>query len=703
MPRKGDSGDGDAYRRRKDRETQRQAEQTRRSQNVGPLPKCANRRRRTNAEKSLRKWCDVYFKGRFPLPWSTDHIEQLSAIERVILGGGLQAIAAPRGDGKTTRLEIGVLWGVMTGAHQYAVLLTATGSHAPKRTGSLKTELLTNDLLAADYPEVCHPIRRMAGIVNRCRGLHLDGDPCWPGGSESPWSKQRLVLPTIAGSACSGAICESAGVLEAVRGLNFARADGTVARPTVALIDDPQTDRTSKSVLQSEERESAIAAGILHLPGPDEAIAALLACTVIRPGDMADQMLDRERHPAWHGIRKKLLYKWPSRMDLWDKYAEIYRDDLSAGGDGSKATTFYRRNRKAMDRGAKVAWKYRFAKGELSALEHAMRLYYRDRTSFFSEMQNEPEEDQADTVEMLTAAEISAKVSGYARREMPPAVERLTFFIDVHKQVLYWVVCAWEPSFTGYIVDYGTWPEQKANYFDMGHARQTIFKAKEITAGSVEGKITQALHACLGDLAAREWQRTDGAEVHYELGMIDAQWGEQTDTVYEVCRTAKRKHGLRVMPSHGVPFGPAKKPISRWDRKTTKGRIGDEWHIPPPARGRGIRHVLQDAGRRKSFLHRRLATPAGDPGSLTLYEAPPSRHRLIAEHLTAEVGTKVSGPYGEMTTWSLIPGRDNHWLDCVSGCCTAESILGGKLVIAENAVVDGQKRRPKKKRVWYIE
>jgi hypothetical protein len=129
----------------------------------------------------------------------------------------------------------------------------------------------------------------------------------------------------------------------------------------------------------------------------------------------------------------------------------------------------------------------------------------------------------------------------------------------------------------------------------------------------------------------------------------------------------------------GQPFGPGKMPISRWNRKAVKGMVGDEWHVPPPGRGKAIRHVLFDAGRRKSFMHRRLCTPTGDPGSLTLFHAPPARHRLLSEHLTAEAAVEVSGPYGVLAEWRLQPGRDNHWLDCVSGCCTAESILGGRL------------------------
>lgn len=681
----------DKYEQRKRRERTRQAEQARSGSDLGTIPKPKSPKRRAKAEQSLLAFAETYFAERFTLEWAPHHLLEFEHIERVIRMGGRQVIGDPRGDGKTTRLEVAIMWAVIAvQLHQYAALLTAVGKHASKRVNSIKTALLTNDTLAADFPEVCWPIRKMGGIANRCAGMHIGGAPCWPA-AESVWAKTRIVLPTVAGCGCSGAVIEAAGLLEATRGLNHATAAGEIIRPTLALIDDPQTNRSARSTLQSEEREEAISAGILYLPGPTRKISALASVTVIQPGDLADRLLDREQHPEWHGIRNKMLSTWPTRMDLWDEYADIYRDELAEGGHGVRATRYYRKHRAEMDAGAAVSWEAR-KEDASSALENAMQKFIEDRGSFFSEMQNEPEIDvQEGAVDVLPAAAIAAKVSGYQRWEIPPACERLTWFVDVHKQLLYWAVCAWEQGFTGYVIDYGTWPEQKAQYFDLRHARQTISGDRRVTAGTLEGKIAQALDHCFGEICGRKWQRKDGAVMDLELGLVDANWGECTQAVYDVCLQAKTKYGRRIMPSHGMPFGPAKMPISRWDRKKTgrKGLWGDEWHVPPPGRGRALRHVLFDHGRRLSFLHRRLATPAGDPGSLYLFHAPPNRHRLMSEHLTAEKGSKVSGTYGDLIVWTLIPGRDNHWLDCLSGCCTAESVLGGKLRVKLKPRDDG--------------
>lgn len=715
----------DSYESRKDRERDRQADQSRRGREIGPLPKCADKRRRTRCEKSLKAFCETYFPGRFSLAWSTDHLEQLAEIERVITEGGLQAIAAPRGDGKTTRLEVGILWGVMAiAAHQYAVLLAATGKMAPKLMSSIKTELSNNELLLADFPEVCYPIHKLSGIAQKTSGQLLDGKHTWPPGGDKPWARTRIVLPTVVGSPCSGAVIEASGLLEATRGIKFTRADGTIARPSVALIDDPQTNRSAKSVVQCQEREEALAGGIIHLCGPNRSISALASLTVIRPGDMADQMLKRDVHPEWHGIRKRLLDKWPLGCDpkgnnrqtpdaietakRWDEYGELYRLELGEGGTGKKASSYYRRHRKVMDRGGKASWPQR-KPGCVSATEFAMRMFYRDRASMLAELQNDPEEHAAEAAfEMLTVEELTRKISGYGEGIIPADCRRLTWFCDVQQELLYYAVCAWGPGFTGHVIEYATWPHQSARYFELRHARQTIAKAKEITATTLEGRISQALDALGAELAGREWRTDAGEQVELELGLVDANWGQTTDQVYAFCAQARRKHGVRVMPSHGMPFGPAKCPISRWDRKKTKGAFGDEWHVPPPSRGRAIRHVIFDAGRRKAFLHRRLATPAGDPGSLVLYHAPAGWHRLLAEHVTAETGVTVSGPYGELIAWTLTPGRDNHWLDCLSGCCTAESILGAKLrpptATAPAPIPKPQKPAPAKQpRVQYID
>jgi phage terminase large subunit GpA-like protein len=47
----------------------------------------------------------------------------------------------------------------------------------------------------------------------------------------------------------------------------------------------------------------------------------------------------------------------------------------------------------------------------------------------------------------------------------------------------------------------------------------------------------------------RDWRRDDGALMRIERLLIDANWGNSTDVIYQFCRQSR--HGPVVMPSHG--------------------------------------------------------------------------------------------------------------------------------------------------------
>src|SRR4030067_1346470 len=128
-------------------------------------------------------------------------------------------------------------------------------------------------------------------------------------------------------------------------------------------------------------------------PGPGWAkkkISGILPCTVISPGDMADEILDPKKHPEWEGERTKLMYTLPSAIKLWEQYAEIRADSFRRGSHGVDATEFYRQHQLDMDVGAAPAWPERFNPDEISAVQYAMNLRMLDERAFFAEYQNEP-------------------------------------------------------------------------------------------------------------------------------------------------------------------------------------------------------------------------------------------------------------------------------------------------------------------------
>ena len=163
----------------------------------------------------------------------------------------------------------------------------------------------------------------------------------------------------------------------------------------------------------------------------------------------------------------------------------------------------------------------------------------------------------------------------------------------------------------------------------------------------------------------REWRREDGAMLRIGRCLIDANWGQSTDVVYQFCRQSK--HAGVVMPSHGRYIGASSLPFAEYKKKTGE-RVGLNWRIPLIRGKRAVRHVLFDANYWKSFIHARLAVPMGDPGCLSLYGRKPETHRLFSEHLTAEYRVRTEGCGRTVDEWKLrAENGDNHWLDGIVG------------------------------------
>jgi hypothetical protein len=673
------AGGYQAYRDRKAREARALSLSGR---DIGEVPGVADPARKARARGDLRFFCETYLPQTFYLEWSADHLKVIDKIQRAVLEGGLFAMAMPRGSGKTSLCEIGCLWAMLYGHRGFVALIGSDEEHAAGMLDSIKAELEHSDLLAADFPEVCHPIRALDGITQRSAGQLSQGRQTHIG-----WTAKEIVLPTVAGSPASGAIIRVTGITGRIRGMKFKRADGQSVRPSLVLIDDPQTDESARSPSQTAARERVLAGAILGLAGPGQKIAGLMTLTVVRPDDLADRILDQEKHPQWQGERTKLVYAFPTNEPLWSRYAELRAEGLRGGRGIAAATAFYKRNRKAMDLGAVIAWPQRFNHDEASAVQHGMNLRLQDETAFYAEYQNEPLPEVAADADMLTADQIAGNLGGHRRGEAPIGCSHLTMFVDVQGKALFWLVAAWGEDFTGHIVDYGTEPDQTAAYFTLRDLRKTL--AMAAPRAGVEGAIYAGLGRLCDRTLGREWRRGDGAALRIDRCMIDANWGSSSDVVYQFCQQSP--HAPVLLPSHGRYVGASGIPFSDYNRKRGE-RVGLHWRVPLVTGKRAVRHVVFDTNYWKSFVHARLGVPMGDPGSLALFGHKPEVHRLLAEHLTAEYRVRTEGRGRTVDEWRVRqPGLDNHWLDCLVGAAVAASMQGAVLFGTE------VKRRPRRK------
>lgn len=633
---------------------------------IGELPAVKDPARKAKCERDFRLFCETYLPETFNLAWSPDHLRIIAKMQRVVLDGGLFAMATPRGSGKTSLCEAAALWAAVYGHRSFVAIISAEGGASVETMDSLKMELETNDLLLDDFPEVAFPVRAIDGIAQRANGQLYNGEH-----THMDWKEKTVVLPTIPGSRASGAIIRVAGITGRIRGMKHKRRDGGAARPDLVILDDPQTDESARSESQCRYRLGIVTGAVLGLAGPGKKIAGFMPCTVVAPADMADQVLDRDAHPEWQGERTKMVYAFPKNTKLWAQYGRIRAEDLKAEKGLARATAFYAKHRKSMDAGAKVAWPARFNHDEISALQNAMNLKLRDEVAFFAEYQNEPMSLLGEETALKPDA-IAAKVNGLARALVPIGCDRATAFIDVQEKLLYWLVAAWGEEFTGAVIDYGAFPDQGRAYFTLRDARRSL--AHHAPRTGLEGRIYAGLEAVAARLLGGEWRRDDGAMMRVERCLIDANWGASTEVVYQFCRQSA--HAAVLMPSHGRGVGAANKPFSEY-RRVRGERIGHNWRIPSVRGRRAVRHVIYDANYWKSFIHARLAVAMGDSGCLSIFGRKPLAHRLLADHLTAEYCVRTTARGRTVDEWKIKPSRpDNHWLDCLAGAAVAASIAG---------------------------
>ena len=676
-------------------------EKSRGVREIGELPDVENPARRLKAMTDFRFFCESYFPNRFYLESSPSQIEVMADISGVIQDGGLMALAMPRGSGKTMMCECGVLWGVFFGYHPMAALIGQSGEAAEEMIESVKAELQGNDKIAADFPDLSFPIIKLDGIANRAKGQIYHDAHTW-----IEWKRKIVVFPAVRPvgwkdheiksqflrpdgyTLASGCCIRVTSVEGRLRGMKHTRvSDGFVLRPSLLVLDDPQTDTSARSPIEIEKRTTNITKGAMGMAGPDKKLAGLMPCTVIQPDDLAERFLDRKKNPEWRGKKFKFFYEFPNNMEMWEKYRKLRLKSMEDHGDISQATAFYKARRDQMDAGASVYWDQRFVKGEISAIQHGMNVLFKNEEMFWSEYQNEPLPDNVEKGNSLSVDEVTQKLNGFNRRAVPAAANTLTMYIDVQQDLLYYVIAAWEENFTGYVIDYGAYPDQKSTYFTLSEAKKTLMS---VSKAQLEGAIYAGLEKLAGDALAKDWIRDDGAAIKLNRCVIDANWHQSTDVVYRFCRQSV--HAAILLPSHGRYVGPSHKPMMEY-RKKPGDRVGLNWRIPKTPGRHNVRYLLYDTNFWKSFLRTRFQTPTGDSGSLTLYGRNSTRHRMLADHVTAEYMIRTEGRGRTVDEWKLRPSRpDNHLLDCLVGCHVAAAV--GGISLDENKTAC---RAPKKK------
>lgn len=647
----------------------------RQSARIVVVPKCQDRERRELLESDDVEWLMWYFapesgcESPFTYQFTGQQIEMIAAIRAAIVDGGDQAEAASRGEGKTTLCERLILKYTLQGKIRFSVLFGATGSAAENSLESIKGDVENNTRLLADYPEVCVPVLELENTPNRAHyqlvsgDRHDDGRPYEAAPSKFSWCGQEIILPNVPGSPSAGSIIATRGLDSAVRGL---KKKGK--RVDVAVIDDPDTEETARSEDQAKKLEARIDKAIGGLGGQKRRCGRVILTTLQSRISASYKFTDQTVKPSWKGRRFRFLLSKPERMDLWDEYIQLQKQDWQNAT--TLAHELYVANREAMEAGAAVANPNRYSQGELSALQFYFNEVARiGPEAVATEYDNDPPEESGPVESGITPNRIQRQVNGYERKQVPPGCIALTQGIDVRKVALHWVVRGWRKDGTGFTLNYG-----------VHEVRGTIY-------GSDEGVDVAVKRAILERIEAFRAEGYDLPREFQPLTLVDAGW--RTDAVYSACAEA----GLGVMPvmGFGQSAGCTRANFSDIQRRTVDRRPGDGWFL---SRKGKLWLVCADTDRWKAWEHDRWMTSPDKPGCMSLFGVPSElggrlsddekSHHSYARHICNEV--EVEEPYKETIRrrWKA-KSENTHWLDASYYSDVAANIRGVRLEMQQTA------------------
>jgi hypothetical protein len=328
-----------------------------------------------------------------------------------------------------------------------------------------------------------------------------------------------------------------------------------------------------------------------------------------------------------------------------------------------------------MQKGVVVAWEDNFdTNNELDALQKGMNIWCDSYEAFMSEYQNEPVRPGAGTV-IVDAKTIRSRLNGLERLTVPISTTTLTGFIDVHEDILYYAVIAWADDFTGYVIDYGTYPEQHRRLFSKSDKDLIVMKKGHESLQSravIQNGLVTLLKDMIGADYIMENDEKGYESVRFSKIMVDSGY------VPEVVEGAIRLVGSPIVtPSKGAGVKATNKPMKQWQR--IRGRKFGWYWIEERPQGRTYRTVTMDVNYWKCRLHESFSVGAGSRSGLTFWGNETEMHRLISEHCNSEIAKFVEAGENKKYEWQLIPGHDNHFFDCLVGNMAAASVCGIKL------------------------
>jgi len=156
------------------------------------IRKPLNLDRRLQSESDAELWLSTYFSEVFAESWTSDRRAMLRSIIDAAMYGGDQAIAGPRGEGKTTIATHAALYLMIRGLSTFPVVIGKSQGKAQLELKAIKEQLQQNELFITDYPEIGIPMQAVGGWSSRARMQTVLGNP-----TNIELAADHLAFPTI--------------------------------------------------------------------------------------------------------------------------------------------------------------------------------------------------------------------------------------------------------------------------------------------------------------------------------------------------------------------------------------------------------------------------------------------------------------------------------------------------------------------------
>ena len=652
--------------------------------------------RRLEAAASFKLFCQTYGSSAFTLTFADFHNEVIEKFEDAVFNHSSLSVALPRGSGKSTLCQYGMVWAALCGHSPYNIFIAANVSQSLNRLSSIKSSLRFNEDLYKDFPEILGPIRSCGGESRKASGQRFNGET-----TELVWNAQRIVFPTLHGFEDQaswyknvnynfGTILDFASMESGLRGKSVERPDGTVQRPTLAVCDDIQTRESAASPAQVRKREQILQGDIAYLGSPERPCGIIAPITVVHEDDLADRMLDHEIMPEFRGVRYGALNHLPweecdlpeqeeKLIDLWEnQYSELRRFDLLDMTD--HATAFYKANKAEMDAKCVATWPERYNPDELSAIQNCLNLYLRNPEAFAAEYMNAPKAAQASLKPKLVTSDIEARSINVDRNVAPAGCDLVTLSIDVSKSCLWWSLMAIDKaSYRAHVMDAGVWPPQGKPYVTLSGVKKTIHDRNPNDEYSVA--LMKGLADFVDEMLMKDLVNESGNPVHIDGISIDSGWGSETDTVMQFCRRHAQARMLYAFKGFGS--SPTKAPLVN-PEKPQKGphSLVGQWKAT--RNEYGASSIIFDTNAWKTRVDDALRLPVESTSSLTIFGGRENGRtpnlRMLCEQLTAEEGILVEAQGRSIEQWRIRGvGSDNHLFDTIVGNYLLANIRGAEI------------------------